>query len=321
MPRSLWTGSLSFGLVNVPVALYSAVRDLDVHFHQLHGKDGARIETRRFCEEEDREVAYEEIGHGYDLDDGRLVVLTDEDLEAAAPRRTRTIDVQAFVDLEDVDPILVDHPYFLAPMGEAEGNLRAYRLLVEVLRSTERAALGRFVLRTKEYLVLVRVRDDRLSLTTMRFHDEIRSTDGIPAGGRKPKKAELDAAVGLIEALSTDWDPSRYQDCYRERLLDVIRRKERHERITAPAPAREEQGAPADIMAALRASLERARSGGGGGAGGDEGPRFTREQRAAGDDLEDLSREELYERAKKADVPGRSKMSKEELAEALANLR
>jgi DNA end-binding protein Ku len=280
MPRSLWSGSLSFGLVNVPVALCSAVRDLDVHFHQLHEKDGARIETRRFCEEEDREVPYEEIGHGYDLDDGGTVILTDEDLEAAAPRRTRTIDVQAFVDLDDVDPILVDHPYFLAPTGDAEGNLRAYRLLVEVLRSTERAALGRFVLRTKEYLVLVRVRDDRLSLTTMRFHDEVRSTDGIPTGGRKPKRAELDAAVNLVKALSTDWDPTRYQDCYRERLLDVIRRKERHERITAPAPSREEQGAPADIMAALRASLERARSGGGAG-GGDDGPRFTRDATAA----------------------------------------
>jgi DNA end-binding protein Ku len=313
MPRSLWTGSLSFGLVNVPVALYSAVRDVDVHFHQLHEKDGARIETRRFCAEDDREVAYEDLGHAYDLEDDGTVILTDEDLAAAAPRKTRTIDVQAFVDLQDVDPILVDHTYFLAPTGDAEGNLRAYRLLVEVLRSTERAALGRFVLRTKEYLVLVRARDDRLSLTTMLFHDEVRPTDGIEGGGHKPAKGELQAAVGLIDALSTDWDPSRYRDCYRERLLDVIRRKERDERITAPTPAREETSAPADIMAALRASLERAR-----GGDGDGGPQSGGEEKAdGGQDLEDLTRDELYERAKEADVPGRSKMSKEELVEAL----
>ena len=179
MARSLWTGSISFGLVNVPVALYSAVRDLDVHFRQLHGKDGAPIETRRFCSKEDKEVPFEAIGHGYEEDGEDLVVLTDEDLAAAAPRKTRTIDIEAFVDVADVDPLFFDHPYYLAPVGEAEGNLRAYRLLVKVLASTDRAALGRFVLRSKEYLVLVRVRDDRLALTTMLFHDEVRPAKGI----------------------------------------------------------------------------------------------------------------------------------------------
>jgi DNA end-binding protein Ku len=316
MARSLWTGALSFGLVNVPVALYSAVRDVDVHFHQLHAKDGARIQTRRFCAEEEREVELDEIGHGYELDDGGQVVLTDEDLAAAAPRRTRTIDVQAFVDIDDVDPIYFDHPYFLAPTGEAEGNLRAYRLLVEVLSSTERAALGRFVLRTKEYLVLVRVRDDRLALTTMRFADEVRPTEGIPLGGKKPAKGELEAAVGLIEALASDWDPSRYRDCYRERLQDVVARKQRDERITAPKPAKAEQGPTPDIMAALRASLERAR-GEDGGDGAGRGERFTRD-REPNADLADLSREELYERAKDAGVKGRSKMSKDELVKALS---
>jgi DNA end-binding protein Ku len=313
MARSLWTGALSFGLVNVPVALFSGVRDLDVHFHQLHEPDGAPIETRRVCSKDDAEVAYEDVGHGYDLDDGGQVVLTDDELAAAAPRRTRTIDIEAFVDLADVDPIFFDHPYLLAPTGDAEGNLRAYRLLVEVLKSTDRAALGRFVLRTKEYLVLVRVRDERLALTTMLFHDEIRSTDGIDGGAsKKPAKAKLDAARKLVEALAVDWEPSRYRDCYRERLLDVIERKKQGKRIRAPEARDEGGGAPADIMAALKASLERVRSGGGTGDGGNG------DGADGGEDLTDLTRDELYERAQKAGIPGRSSMSKDELADALA---
>jgi DNA end-binding protein Ku len=314
MARSLWTGSISFGLVNVPVALYSAVRDLDVHFRQLHAKDGAPIDTRRFCSKEDKEVPFEAVGHGYELENGKQVVLTDQDLAAAAPRKTRTIDIEAFVDLDDVDPVYFDHPYFLAPMGEAEGNLRAYRLLVEVMASTDRAALGRFVMRTKEYLVLVQVRDDRLALTTMRFHDEVRPTKDIDTGGRKPAKSQLDAAKALIEALSTDWDPSRYEDCYRERLLEVIERKRKGRKITVAEPEREDTGPPPDIMAALRESLERARS----GKGFDRDEDGDGDGRASSDDLEDLSRDELYERAQEADVPGRSSMSRDELVKALS---
>jgi len=318
MARSLWTGAISFGLVNVPVALYSAVRDLDIHFRQLHGKDGAPIETRRFCSEEDKEVPFEAVGHGYEEEGEDLVVLTDEDLAAAAPRKTRTIDIEAFVDVADVDPLFFDHPYYLAPVGEAEGNLRAYRLLVKVLASTDRAALGRFVLRSKEYLVLVRVRDDRLALTTMLFHDEVRPAKGIDTGGRKPAKAQLDAATKLIEALSVDWDPGHYRDCYRERLLDVIERKRKGRKITAPSPGRDAGGPPPDIMDALKASLERVRAGEGFDRGADGGD-------ADGDDrdgdrggLEDLTRDELYERAQKADVAGRSSMSRKELIAALS---
>jgi DNA end-binding protein Ku len=255
MPRSIWSGSLSFGLVNVPVALHSAARDLDLHFNQLHAKDGARIETRRFCSKEDAEVPYEEIGHGYELDDGKQVVLTDEDLEAVAPRKTRTIDIDAFVDLDEVDPIYFDHPYWLVPTGESEGPLRAYRLLVEVMSRTSRVALGRFVLRSREYLVAVRARDGALALTTMLFHDEIRPTKGIDTGGAKPKKAALDHAVELIEALSVDWDPSRYEDRYRARLRDIVKRKQKG--ATIEAPEAEEEPAPAgDLMEALRRSLD-----------------------------------------------------------------
>ena len=254
MARSLWTGSLSFGLVNVPVQMFSAVRDRQLHFTQLHEKDGAPIDTRRFCSEEDKEVPFESIGHGYELDDGTQVVLTEQDLAAGAPRRTRTIDIEGFVDLDDVDPIYFDHPYFLAPVGEAEGNLRAYRLLVEVMGGQERVALGRFVLRSREYLVAVRERDGLLALTTMLFPDEIRPTKGIDSGGRKPTKGQLDRAVELIEALSADWDPGTYEDRYRERLQDVVKRKRKGATIEAPEPAEEPEPA-GDLMEALKRSL------------------------------------------------------------------
>jgi DNA end-binding protein Ku len=314
MPRALWSGSLSFGLVNVPVQLYSAVRDQSLHFHQLHSKDGSPIETRRFCAQEDHEVPYEQIAHGYELDDDRQVVVTDEELDAVAPRKTRTIDIDAFVDLDEIDPIYFDHPYFLAPSGDTEGARRAYRLLVEVMSQTDRVALGRFVLRTKEYLVAIRVRDDLLSLTTMRFHDEVRPTGDIDAGGRKPAKKQLDQAVALVESLSVAWDPSRYEDRYRERLREVVERKKRGKRIHVPEP--EEQPAPAaDLMQALQRTLERVRGEDGGGGARDE----DRKGRVARDRLEDMSRDELYEAAQEAEVPGRSKMSKDELIESLSS--
>jgi DNA end-binding protein Ku len=306
MARSLWTGSLSFGLVNVPVALYSAVRDHDLHFHQLHEKDAARIETRRFCAEEDREVPFEEIGHAYELENGKTVVVTDEDLESVAPRKTRTIDIEAFVDLDDIDPIYFDHPYFLAPTGDSEGPKRAYQLLVEAMGRSDRVALGRFVMRTKEYLVAIRVRDERLSLTTMLFGDEIRPTKGIDTGGKKPAKQQLDHAVALIEALSTEWDPGEWKDRYRDRLKDVVARKKKGKRIAAPKAGKEPSPVP-DLMAALERSLAEAKG---------EKPPARDDGDASG--LEDLSREELYEKAQEADVPGRSSMTKDELVETLS---
>jgi DNA end-binding protein Ku len=258
MPRSLWTGSLSFGLVNVPVGLYSGVKDTDVHFRQLHNKDHQPVETHRVCKEEDEEVPWEEIAHGYETDGGKQLVLTDEELATAAPRKTRTIDIEAFVDLEAVDPIYFDHPYVLLPSGDAEGIKRAYRLLVEVMGKTERAALGRFVLRTKEYLVLIRERGGRLTLTTMRFHDEVRPVKDVPAPTKrkKPAKQEVEQALKLVEALSEDWDPSRYKDRYQQRLKRVIKRKESGE--TIKVPEREDDAAKpvADLMAALEQSLK-----------------------------------------------------------------
>jgi DNA end-binding protein Ku len=262
MPRSIWTGSLSFGLVNVPVALFSGVKDTDVHFRQLHDKDHTPVETRRFCKEEDAEVDYGEIAHGFETDDGKQVVLTDEELATAAPRKTRTIDIEAFVDLADVDPIYFDHPYILMPSGDSEGTQRAYRLLLEVMARTERAALGRFVMRTKEYLVLIRERDGRLGLTTLRFHDEVRPAKGIPTPGKKakPAKQAVDGAVALIEALACDWDPSNYRDEYEKRLKRVIKRKEKGQ--TVKTPERQDEPSPVpDLMAALEQTLAEIKDG------------------------------------------------------------
>jgi DNA end-binding protein Ku len=307
VPRALWSGSLSFGLVNVPVQLMSAARDLDYHFNELHEKDKARIEQRRFCSEEDVEVVWEEVAHGYDLD-GKQVIVTDDELASVQPRKTRTIDIEAFVELAQVDPIYFDHPYFLAPVGDSEGTLRAYRLLVEVMGRTERIALGRFVMRTKEYLAAVRAREGALLLTTMRFHDEVRPTKPIPTGGKKPSKTQLDNAVALIEALSADWEPTRYEDCYRERLRRVIESKRKRRRIEVPKPEKEPVPVP-DLMDALQRALDNVRAG--------------RDVRTAPEDgdgeLDGLSREELYERAQKEKIPGRTKMSKKELVEALSD--
>jgi DNA end-binding protein Ku len=268
MPRSLWTGSLSFGLVNVPVALYSGVVDTDLHFRQLHAKDHTPVEIHRFCAEEDVDVPYEEIASGYETDDGELIVLTDAELAAAAPRKTRTIDIEAFVDVEDVDPIYLDHPYVLVPAGDSDGTLRAYRLLVEVMSRTERAALGRFVLRTKEYLVLIRERDERLTLTTLRFHDEVRPTKELPAPTKKdkPAKKEIDQAVALIEALACPWDPARYEDRYQKRLKKIVQRKRKGQTVEVPEVEKEPSPVP-DLMAALEQTLSEIKSGNGSRAG------------------------------------------------------
>jgi DNA end-binding protein Ku len=260
MPRALWTGSLNFGLVNVPVRLTSAVRDLDLHFRQLHAKDHVPVETRRTCSKEEVEVAYEDIGNAYDLD-GEQVVLTDEELSAADPKKTKTIEIESFVKLEEIDPIYFDHPYYLVPAGETDGTVRAYRLLAEVMSRTDRAALGRFVLRTKEYLVAIRAREQALTLSTMRFHDEVRPTKDVGGVSGRTAKKELDGAVKLIEALSVEWDPSDYEDRYRKRLEAIVRKKRKGGEIKAPKVDKKAAEPVPDLMAALEETLERIKDG------------------------------------------------------------
>jgi DNA end-binding protein Ku len=257
VPRSLWTGSLSFGLVNVPVRLVSAVRDRDLHFRQLHEKDGAPIEVQRWCEKEDVEVPWEEITHAYELEDGGQVIVSDLELQAIEPRKTRTIDIEQFVDLADVDPIYFDHPYFLVPAAEDDGSKRAYRLLTKVMAQTERAALGTLVMRTKEYLALVRERGGALTLTTMLFADEVRDTKGVDAAtgkAHKPTPRQLDAAVSVIEALGAEWDPDKHKDRYRDRLRRVVDRKRKGATIEVPERKEEREPVP-DLMEALERTL------------------------------------------------------------------
>ncbi|MCU1677345.1 MAG: Ku protein, partial [Frankiales bacterium] len=198
-------------------------------------------------------------GRGFETDNGKQVILTDEELAAAAPRKSRTIDIEAFVDADDLDPLLLDHPYVLLPAGETDGVRRAYRLLADVLAGNDRLALGRFVLRAKEHLVAIGVRDGLLSLTTMRFPDEVRPAKDVDGSSRKkPTPAALKATVEVIEALSTDWDPARYEDQHRRRLLAAVKQAER----TAEVPEEREERtptAPADLMDTLKRSLSEAR--------------------------------------------------------------
>ena len=264
MPAGIWNGTLSFGLVAVPVRLVSATRDMDVRFHQVDAETGERIQVHRVCETDGQEVAWEDVGRGYDLD-GQLVTLTDAELEAAAPEHTHTIEIEEFVDLGEIDPAQFDHPYYLVPSSDSEGTTRAYRLLRDAMASTNQAAIGRVVLRSNEYLVAVREHDELLALTTMLFADELRTNDeidAIPTGAvGEPKRGEVSQAVKLIEAMARDFDPDAYEDHYRQRLLELVERKRKSKRAKLPAVAEAEQEpepAP-DLMAALKSSLERVR--------------------------------------------------------------
>jgi DNA end-binding protein Ku len=255
-PRALWTGALSFGLVNVPVSLRSATRDMQPHFHLIDAKTKARIEIRRVCSKENKPVDWSEIAHGYDMD-GNCVMVTDEELAALEPRKTRTIDIEAFVDVAEIDPAFYDSSYFVVPVG-GEGAARAYRLLTEVMAQAGEAALGRFVLRTREYLAAMRVRDGVITLSTLLFADELRPASSLGDAHPKrtrPAKKKVDQAVKLIEALGTDFDPTRYEDRHRKQVEKLIKAKRKGQEIEAPEEeARTPEMAP-DLMKALEESI------------------------------------------------------------------
>jgi DNA end-binding protein Ku len=258
MARAIWTGSISFGLLNVPVRLYSAVARRGISLREIRESDGARIRHRRVAEGTDEEVPYEQIVKAFEIAPDRYVPLSREELASLDPKKTRAIEVQDFVDLAEIDPIYFDSPYYLGP---AQGAEKAYALLAEALRRSGKVAIARFVFRNKEHLAAIRGGEgDVLTLTTMRFGDEVvppeALEDALPAEAPKVAKREVEMAEQLIDSLSARFDPAAYRDEYREELLAMIERKaEGEEVLAAPPPEEREPTRAPDLMAALEQSV------------------------------------------------------------------
>ena len=261
MPRPIWSGTITFGLVTVPVKIVTATRSQDVRFNQLEEGTGSRIRYRKVSEGSGEEVPNERIVKGYEISPGQYVVVGEDEMAAFAPKANRMIEIEDFVDLHQIDPIFFDSPYYLTP---DRGAGKPYRLLLDAMAGLEKVAVGRFVLRGKEHLVAIRPLGDALCIETMRYVDEIvpiEDLEGLPEGDVEPTKKELDMAHQLIEALSADFDPSKYHDEYREQLRALIEKKAAGEEIVAE-PLVEEPAKVVDLMAALEQSLARAGKGG-----------------------------------------------------------
>jgi DNA end-binding protein Ku len=263
VPSTIWSGNIGFGLVSVPVKVISATKSQDVRFNQLEEGTGSRIRYRKVSEATGDEVPAERIVKGYQVSPGQYVIVEDEEIQTLAPKASRTIEIEDFVDLHQIDPIFFENPYYLVPDRAAA---KPYRLLVEAMTQLEKVAVGRLVMRGKEHLVAIRPLDNVLCVEMMRYADEVVPPDqveGLPEADVEPTQRELDMAQQLIETLSTDFDAEKYQDRYREQLLQLIERKAAGEEIVAE-PLVEEPAKVVDLMAALEASLARAGRGGAG---------------------------------------------------------
>jgi DNA end-binding protein Ku len=294
MPRAIWTGAISFGLVNVPVRLYSAVEEHTLHFHFVHVKDDSRIGYEKVCKAEGKPVPDEEIVRAFEYGKGELVYMDDADFEAAKAEGYRTIEIRDFVPYEEVDPIYFRHTYLLGPDKGAE---KVYALLRKAMEDSGLAAIAKFVMRDRQNLGCLRVREGVITLEQMYFADEIRPLDEIDTGDAKVDPRELELASRLIETFRGPFEPEKYRDTYRDALCEIIEAKRKGKEVHLAAPQAPDDEPP-DLLAALQASIRSAQ--------GD------------GDGLGELSRDELYERAKRADLPGRSKMSRDELVDALS---
>jgi DNA end-binding protein Ku len=271
MPRSIWTGAISFGLVTVPVKLYSAVSRKTVRFHQLNKETGVRIQQKRVDPTTGDEVPYEDIVKGYELTPDQYVVIEPGELEALDPKKTKSIEIEDFVALDEIDPIYYDHPYYLAP---GTGGSKPYRLLLEAMRETGRVAIANVVIRSKQQLVAVRpMGDNVLTMSTMVFPDEIidpSSIDELAAVEEvEINPRELEIAGQLVDSLAGPFDPDKYQDTYREDVLALVERKAEGKEIAIQPTADEEEAEVPDLMSALKASLDavKARDGGDDGGG------------------------------------------------------
>lgn len=269
MPRAIWSGAISFGLVNVPVKLYSATSPKSVRFHQLAARTGARIKQKRVDSSTGEEVPYEEIVKGYELAPDRYVRIEPEELEALDPKATHTIEIEEFVDQEEIDPIFYQHTYYVVPTA---GGAKAYRLLLEAMRSTGKVGIGRIVLRSKRQLCALRPAGGVLALTTMLFGDEVLPPERLDeldaVAEAQSSERELAMAKQLVETLAGHFDAAKFKDDYRERVLELIERKASGEQVVAPPPAPQPQTSAPDLIAALEASLEAVR---GRGAAGERG--------------------------------------------------
>ena len=255
MPRAIWSGSISFGLVNAPVKMYSAIDEHDLELHLVHEKDGSPIGYRKVCKKEDEEVPADEIVKAYESSDGKLVYLTDADFRAAEEESYRTIEILDFVPHAEIDPIVFQRTYYLGP---AEGAEKVYALLVKAMEESELSAVARYVFRDRQQLGTLRVRDGVITLENMYFADEIRPTDDI-VPGRRPRvdKKELEMAGTLIERFTSSFDHSKYEDEYQAKLRAVVQRKRKGQEVHAPAA--DEREAPPDLLEALRASVDSAK--------------------------------------------------------------
>lgn len=255
MPKSIWNGTVTFGMVNVPVKLYSATESKTVHFQEVHVKDGAKIEHRRVCPKEDREVPFKQIVKGYEVSDGRYVVLQKDEIKAAAGDRGKVINLSDFVDAAEIDPVFYEKTYYVGSRDDED----AFELLYQALRKTGRAGIGRFSFHDREYLISLRAGDGVLVLHTLRFHDEVVSGDELEIErGRKPSGKEIDMAARLVDSLSEKFDPAAYEDTYRDAVHGLIKRKAKGEEIDLAAQEEPAQGD--DLAAALEASLSGSRS-------------------------------------------------------------
>jgi DNA end-binding protein Ku len=258
MPRGIWTGSLSFGLVNVPVEILTAVRDRRIRLREVHATRRVPLRRRRVCTLEEVEVPMEEIAHGLEVD-GQCVMLTDEELQAAQPQTTKTIEISGFVHEGTIDPVFYDRSYWLVPKGTEEGPVRAYHLLVGAMGKGEHVALGALVIHSREHPVAIRAREGRLLLSTMLFSHEIRSLEDLELPDPERARPEaVQGAVAIVGELATDFHPSRYHDRNRRRLQAIIERKSKGQPIESP-PAPPAPKAPPDLMGALERSLQEVR--------------------------------------------------------------
>lgn len=310
MSRPIWTGSVGFGLVNIPVAIIAGLRPADEPLHERHGVDGSPIERRVFCSREDIEISRDEIARAYEWDD-RMIPVTDSEIESVAPYPSKTIDIERFVPVDGFDRALVDRPYFLEPAEKGEGSLRSYALLARILAETGRAAIARFVMRSGERLAAISAAGDRLRLRTIHFPAELRDPESVETGADEVGKREVEETARLLRELALDWTPAQLDDFRAQRIRRLAREKLARGELVRPEnetePAQEE-----DLMGALQKSLDEAYKKGHGRPSRRGGTPGRPRQKGR-----ELTRDELYERAKRMDIPGRSKMSKRELEEAI----